>query len=310
MKKSTINLLKIAFMLYGFSDCQHCIAKRSSLGGDSHLYLSDNANADEIKTKNLFFYTERFSDQLGLRDQNIIDMDSGLEAIVVIPKIIYKLDYHDGDPFLKKYHLTNLSNEDRDTVENHLAGLAILFHGQKIPLKTHEDCYLNLYFDSNDQRVKAISLPNKPVWWDKEQTDRLIYNMLKPIDFYRTQSAQEPDLTTGKSNLIESYNQYIQKSVMGPRAWLSHSPLGNLPTKSYVDLTYNGHMNHFLPGILYLSFQVPYCQMLIKSKKLRDVWLGIEAKQAISLPVVNKIPHDKNRYIIFRMPKSIDSVKQ
>ena len=67
---------------------------------------------------------------------------------------VLKFDYNADDPFVKKYGLDHLTPQQHDLVEESLSVFPILFRHEKMPLHIHYDCYLTLYLNNADPRVK------------------------------------------------------------------------------------------------------------------------------------------------------------
>jgi len=170
-----------------------------------------------------------------------------------------------------------------------------------MPLYVHYDCYINLYLDVEDARVQDIQLPDRPVWWSDHIVNRMMQNMLKPIQNYQVTVAGDLALRDLPANqpkqLIAAYDSYLQKTLEAPKAvlTLAKNDLGN-PAKRN-ELRFNGHYKNFLPGLYFLSFKVPYCDLLAAS---HDTWIWIQKKATGNEPVYNA-----NSFYAFQIPREV-----
>jgi len=255
------------------------------------------------------FYTKAFAYRLGLYDSDIIKFEPGLEAIQVLFEREFDFDYTPKDPFIEKYHLDKLTPEQRDTVNNHLSALPILFPDEKMPLYVHYDCTINLYLNTDDARVKDIQLPDRPIWWDHNINDRIIYSMLAPIQTYQITAADDPDLKSVANNepkkLIANYYSYLDKVMGGPKAALTsrRDDLGD-PQKRIL-LTFNSHYKDFLPGLHYLSFKVPYCDLLDSGSVSKGLLVWVQ--KAIDKNAPLPLKYDATQFYAFQIPAEVSN---
>lgn len=262
------------------------------------------ANPDPV-----VFYNKEFAYRLGLDNSNMIEFEPGLVAIQVLFERVFDFDYNAKDPFIKKYHLDNLTPEQKDTVDNHLSALPILFPDEKMPLYVHYDCYVNLYLNTEDTRVKSIQLPDRPIWWDHKINDRIIYNMLTPIQTYQITAAGDSDLKNAPNNapkkLIANYYSYLKQTLGGPEAILVNAKNNLSDPQKRVLLEFNSHYKNFLPGIHYLSFKVPYCDLLDRGGVSEGSWIWIQ--RVIDKNKPEPLKYEDTQFSAFHIPARVSN---
>ena len=103
--------------------------------------------------------------------------------------------------------------------------------------------------------------------------------MLSPIQLYQVTAAQDPDLKQAPNNqanqLIANYHSYLQKTLKAPQARLVKSPTdwaSKDPQKQAI-INYDEHFINFFPGMNYIAFQVPYCNVMDSSQNSPGIWL-------------------------------------
>ncbi len=247
----------------------------------------------------VLLYTKAFADRFGLNDDGITSLDSGIDAIQVRFYLVYEFNYDAKDPFVQRYHLDKLTSAQRESVNYHLNAFPIIFPGEKMPLKVHYDCDLDLFLNKNDPRVNNLQMPTHDVWWDAEVSDRAIYEMLAPIQEFQVTAPEEPGLQHAAHNqpgqLLANYQDYVVRAMQTPVAVLGKSQSAIYNPDQRTVLSFNSHFTNFLPELTYLSFHVPYCRVLSDKDASSNSWIWIQKKNA-------EKKYDSDHFYAFALP--------
>jgi hypothetical protein len=225
-------------------------------------------------------YSKAFAERIGLNPAGATQLDPGLYAIVLTFKKRYGLDISPTNPFIKRHHLDELTPQDSKILAKHLSIFPLLFKYERPPLIVHYDCYIHLYIKNDDKRLQNIDVPKQRMW-DNETEDKIIHQIIDPIDQRQIMPIQSDDLTLAKGqqkpySLLDYYIAYQHLTLPLALLAVKQIQLSNPDYLNQYNLTLDSYFYDFISGITYLSFKEPICANLVNSnvqKEAAALWI-------------------------------------